>query len=91
MPFRPCVPSLGRIKPTVRSLSRSLGSSCHIGATERRPEGALGGLLCLSPAHWRAWWRAPALGRHKPCVLQGSLEYRHGDSNPGFRRERAAS
>lgn len=27
----------------------------------------------------------------KPAWLRGLLQYRHGDSNPGFRRERAAS
>jgi hypothetical protein len=29
--------------------------------------------------------------RLKPAVTAGFMEYRHGDSNPGFRRERAAS
>jgi hypothetical protein len=27
----------------------------------------------------------------KPATLGGFLRYRYGDSNPGFRRERAAS
>ena len=27
----------------------------------------------------------------KPSELEGFYEYRHGDSNPGFRRERAVS
>jgi hypothetical protein len=29
--------------------------------------------------------------RPSPARERGSLKYRHGDSNPGFRRERAAS
>src|SRR4051812_17938537 len=32
-----------------------------------------------------------ALRTTKPRCLSGASEYRHGDSNPGFRRERAAS
>ncbi len=32
-----------------------------------------------------------APGTTKPAVLAGFRKYRYGDSNPGFRRERAAS
>ena len=32
-----------------------------------------------------------ASNARKPCDLQGFQRYRYGDSNPGFRRERAAS
>ena len=35
--------------------------------------------------------RAPASETTKPRDLRGFREYRYGDSNPGFRRERAAS
>jgi hypothetical protein len=36
-------------------------------------------------------WRALAHERRTPALGAGVDQYRHGDSNPGFRRERAAS
>ena len=44
-----------------------------------------------APALWRAWWRARSLRSPETRSWSGKQAYRHGDSNPGFRRERAAS
>ncbi len=42
-------------------------------------------------ARWRIYWRIGPFGKRKPRDLRGFREYRYRDSNPGFRRERAAS
>jgi hypothetical protein len=40
---------------------------------------------------WRDSWRTASSENKKTPGLRGFLKYRYGDSNPGFRRERAAS
>jgi hypothetical protein len=49
---------------------------------------ALGQLLLEGSS---AYWGAPPPRTREPAPWSELSEYRHGDSNPGFRRERAAS
>ena len=53
-----------------------------------RTDVVLGG--DFGAAHCSASCSAGRPETQKPCDLQGFYEYRHGDSNPGFRRERAS-
>ncbi len=50
--------------------------------------------VSVNPAHVTHVQGVPAAQpslTKKPCVRRASVRYRYGDSNPGFRRERAAS
>ncbi len=77
----PGPPGCGAAQPARETAGPQLDGRCATDSPQR-PDRL---------AHWRAQWRAEPLETTKPCDVQGFREYRYGDSNPGFRRERAAS
>ncbi len=77
-----------RAAPTFggEQLHETLGLACDPGAQDGARGPGMPGTLRLTGA------RSPRNAKTRtPCDLQGFREYRYGDSNPGFRRERAAS
>ena len=44
-----------------------------------------------SALYFQPGFQPSLVQRENPAICGAFLEYRHGDSNPGFRRERAAS
>src|SRR4051794_14149730 len=73
---RPPAPEAAQHRPT---------EACRRGRRRRR------GCSVPSAADWRIPWRAAPPRTTKPAPKAGFTTYRYGDSNPGFRRERAAS
>jgi integrase len=59
--------------------------------SESEAAGLLDAYLARSTDDCRADCRAEGPETTKPALGAGFEQYRHGDSNPGFRRERAAS
>ena len=78
-----------RNRDLARIAGQQLAQECHLQAVLRDYATPAGWTAAIAPRVIRFAAALPN-NAESPGVI-GASEYRHGDSNPGFRRERAAS